>query len=152
MKPLAIFTRARMGALVLAMLALLFAPRGRANAPGGRYTVADGTVTDNQTGLVWQQADDGNTYTFAAAQSHCAGLGGTWRVPTPKELLTLVDESRESPAIDTTAFPNTPATNFWTSAPSATNAGDAWFVDFNAYGTSYDYYPATNAFSVRCVH
>ena len=146
-----IFTRTRRHALPLGILALLFAPVGRASAPAGRYTVASGTVTDSQTGLVWQQADDGKTYTFAEAQSHCAALGGTWRVPTPKELLTLMDEGHGTgPWIDATAFPSAPAVVFWTSAPSATISGNAWFVDFLS-GEAYDYYGATNSYSVRCV-
>ena len=151
MKLKSIFTRTGRLTLSFGILALLFAPVGRASAPAGRYTVASGTVTDTQTGLVWQQADDGKTYTFAEAQSHCAALGGTWRVPTLKELLTLMDEGHGTgPWIDATAFPNAPAVVFWTSVPSAKISGNAWFVDFSS-GESYDYYGATDTFAVRCV-
>ncbi|MBT4290747.1 MAG: hypothetical protein HOD92_25755, partial [Deltaproteobacteria bacterium] len=35
---------------------------------------SDGTVTDNNTGLVWQQDDDNNTYTWSAAAIICENV------------------------------------------------------------------------------
>ena len=53
----------------------------------------DGTITDNVTGLVWQQ-DMGEKITFAEAETKAASLtlGGyeDWRVPTIKELYSLI--------------------------------------------------------------
>lgn len=59
----------------------------------------DGTVTDNVTGLVWQQ-DPGAKLTWPEAVDQLdafneAALGGysDWRIPTMKELFSLVDMS-----------------------------------------------------------
>lgn len=53
----------------------------------------DGTITDNVTGLMWQQ-DMGDKITFAEAEAKAASLalGGydDWRVPTIKELYSLI--------------------------------------------------------------
>ena len=76
---------------VLAALALmLYAAGGRADAPAGRFAKSTGIVTDTKTGLTWQQPASSATYTSDAAYTYCAGLGTGWRVPTAKELLTLV--------------------------------------------------------------
>ena len=71
------------------------------------------------------------------AKSTCATLGGGYRLPTAKELLTLIDFSRTSPAIDTSlgAFPDTPPEPFWTATPlQGSTVTSAWFIDF-ATGT-----------------
>jgi hypothetical protein len=74
-----------------------------ANAPS--YTDnSDGTITDNITGLMWQQspdtdgdgdidADDKLTYDEAVAGAGTLSLGGytDWRLPTIKELYSLID-------------------------------------------------------------
>ncbi|MDA3896335.1 MAG: DUF1566 domain-containing protein [Desulfobacteraceae bacterium] len=70
----------------------------------------DGTVTDNITGLMWQQspdtnedgdikADDKLTYDDAVARVNTFGLCGynDWRLPTIKELYSLVDFSGAGP-------------------------------------------------------
>lgn len=44
------------------------------------------------------------------------GMGGynDWRLPTLDEMLTIVEKCRETPAINTEVFPDTPWTGFWT--------------------------------------
>ena len=107
-------------------------PSGDGENSGEFVVSADGlTVTDTITGLVWQ-SDGSSTRTgcsgigdevctWAAAKAYCAGLalGGLsgWRLPAVTELTTIVDLTRTSPSIDPTAFPNTPAADFWTSSP-----------------------------------
>ncbi|MBN2575724.1 MAG: DUF1566 domain-containing protein [Deltaproteobacteria bacterium] len=133
---------------VLAGLTLL----ARADAPAGRYTIANGTVYDTRTKLTWQQAVPSTTYTWANAKTYCAGLplpGTGWRLPTAKELQTIVDESRSAPSIDTTAFPSTPSTWFWSSSPLAGSSLYAWYVDFFSGFTSV--YDLSIAYRVRCV-
>jgi hypothetical protein len=123
-----------------------------ANAPAGQYTTANGTVYDNRTKLTWQQTVPSTTYTWAGAKTCCAGLnlGGTgWRLPTVKELQTIVDDSQSSPSIDTTAFLSTSASWFWSSSPMAGSSTNAWGVNFN-YGDTGDF-AVSNMFNVRCV-
>jgi hypothetical protein len=61
----------------------------------------DGTVTDLVTGLMWQQ-DHGVTYTFdeAVANAPSFELAGydDWRLPTIKELYSLIDFSGIDPS------------------------------------------------------
>ena len=90
---------------------------------------SDGTVTDNNTGVMWQKEDDNQVYSFSQAQNACGilELGGhdDWRVPTKKELMSLVDysvayvESNPPPQINQTFFPTTNAADycFWGIVP-----------------------------------
>jgi len=123
------------------------------------YTqVATGEVEDVETGLVWQQGDSTTMMDFASAAPYCAGLGlngHTWRVPSIKELSTLVDETppitKVSPAIDTTTFPSTPANApYWSSTlfnKMAATAHDPWVINFEDGFTEY----TQTAGLVRCV-
>jgi hypothetical protein len=125
-----------------------------ADAPPGRYTIAAGEVTDTQTGLIWQQGMSSTTgVAWADAPAYCSTLNlnnQTWRLPSLRELQTLVDESK-TPAIDLTAFPSTPSAYFWTSNVFTGNPGNAWVVDF-AYGFTRGFgIDVTVANPVRCV-
>ncbi|PID46489.1 MAG: hypothetical protein CSB47_03800 [Proteobacteria bacterium] len=92
----------------------------------------------------WQQAQ-------ALKGSRFAGYSD-WRVPTIEELRSLVfcsngtpaeeawdyacdgkndrNGSYQRPTINQTAFPNTPASRFWSSSPYAGYSNYAWYVDF----------------------
>lgn len=71
--------------------------------------------------------DSGNSMGYAKAVN-AAGLCGfnDWRLPTQKELLTLVKDNN-SPSIDTTWFPNTAKYGYWTSTP------DPQYVQFGLH-------------------
>jgi hypothetical protein len=86
---------------------------------------SNGTVTDNITGLMWEQkTDDGGsrdkdtTLTWKDALAYCEdlvlGSYSDWKLPTPKELERIVDSSTSNPAVDTTYFPNTNNGFYWT--------------------------------------
>lgn len=69
-------------------------------------------VTDNATGLMWQQADDGYTYEWADALDYCESMTlgeySDWRLPDNKELQSIVEYGKTSvPAIDTDFFDST---------------------------------------------
>jgi hypothetical protein len=126
-----------------------------ASAPAGRYTTQLGTVTDTLTGLVWQQSVSSTTYTWANAKNYCSTLslqGSGWRLPTLKEILTLVDYSAQNaPTIDGTAFAGTvcsPGCSYWSSTPDPGGTA-AWDVDFSV-ALPYDD-AATTPELVRCV-
>ena len=125
----------------VAMIVVTLPTPADASAPGGRYVVKNGgtskgTVYDTKTKLTWQQAIPSTTYTWAEAETYCAGvgrrLGGKgWRLPTISELQSIIDFSQTAaPMIDSNAFPSTPASDFWSSTPSATSSGYAMTVDF----------------------
>ena len=124
--------------------------------PPSNYTSGSGAVTDNVTGLVWQQPAASLTYTWPAAITYCQGLSlggvsaGGWRLPTRIELLSIVDSTKSNPAINQAFFPNTSANLFWSSSPYVYSAGLAWVVNFYD-GSSY-YTDTSNSHSVRCVH
>jgi hypothetical protein len=75
----------------------------------------DGTVSDRNTGLIWAKAvSDPMTFEAAAVFANASRLGGhsDWRVPSIKELYSLIDfrggftgdPSTSRPYIDTKAF------------------------------------------------
>ncbi len=113
----------------------------------------DGTVTDFDTGLMWQQSDDNTTRTSAHANTYCAGLslaGKTdWRLPEAKELISIVDYRYAGPAINGTAFPGTDASNYWSVSSVAVNSTLAWCVNFFSGGATI--YSKTTSYHVRCV-
>lgn len=90
----------------------------------------NGTVTDNNTGLIWQKQDDGQTYNWYQAsgiydetynpdsQNICAELdtGGyyDWRLPTKKELISIVNYGVAVPYISSHYFPEA-QNSYWTS-------------------------------------
>lgn len=110
--------------------------RGNTNYGVNNFTDnGDGTITDNATGLTWQQSDDGNTYDWENALSYAENLtlGGhtDWRMPNAKELQSIIDYSKSpntssSPAINS-LFSCTPITDpngdsgqygyYWSSSP-----------------------------------
>jgi hypothetical protein len=132
----------------------------QASAPPCRYIVTDGgpgnsTVQDTVTGLTWQQTTQNSPVSWTQAATYCSSLtyGGQagWRMPTTKELLSLVDFTQRNPAIDSAYFPATPSKPFW-SAPQGTTTSNnmTWYVDFaDGYTVSAD---ASSDFLIRCDH
>ena len=112
----------------------------RASAPPGRYTVLNGTVRDNHTGLVWEQTPRPGGW-----ESGCAQVGS--RLPTVAELLSIVDRTAHSPAADGVFV--TPLGGYWTSTPFVATPGEVWVVEFQD-GTS-EHHPPTGVRYVRCV-
>jgi Protein of unknown function (DUF1566) len=147
---------ARPALLAFAMaccLATLHSGRSLADAHPGRYVVKPGVVFDTKTKLTWQQEIAPSPYAWEDAKTYCDTLplnGLAWRLPSVKELETLVDESRVNPAIDRTAFPNTPAKFYWTISPVTNFSSNAWVVDFNRGGDLF--FDVTSTQLARCVH
>ncbi len=113
----------------------------------------NGTITDNNTALVWQKQDDGTARTWDAANAYCSGLslaGTGWRLPTRMELITIVDYGRFSPTINTVYFPSAqPYANYWSSTSYAAQPSSAWTVYFFNGNVSWN--SKTSANYVRCV-
>jgi hypothetical protein len=145
----------KVGTAVVALVCAVAVPPVQAAAPPGRYTTGTGTVQDTKTKLIWQQPAAPSTMTWAAAKTYCAGIGATlggsgWRLPTIKELQTLVDASASSGvAIDATYFPKTPTIGFWSSTPASATPSYAWLLLFFNGGEGQA--DKAQTFQVRCV-
>ncbi len=137
----------------------------------------DGTIRDNVTGLTWQKCSVGqsdplcstgtasgyNWYqaagaydaTYNAGSTNVCGsltlAGGGWRLPTDFELTTIADFGTDSPSINTTYFPNTPSSSYWSSdicaPPGETHAWNVAFIS----GSDTGFFDMTYGFYVRCV-
>jgi len=129
-----------------------------------RWCNTSPTATDRLTGLTRQRypvgtaLDDGGTPAFPA-DDHCqpaatqaftwgdallaaqqlnaaGGIGGFtgWRVPNRKELLSIVETRRTTPAINAAVSPDTPHGAFFTSTPYSATPSCAWATDFLSGG------------------
>ncbi len=83
----------------------------RGNAAYGENDLVangNGTITDQATGLMWQQTDSIETYDWAGALNYCETLdfGGytDWRLPNAKELQSIVDYTRSPQTTNTAAI------------------------------------------------
>jgi len=129
---------------------------GQYGSLGNFVDNGDGTVTDTDTGLMWQQATAPGTYiertyNWEQALSYCENLTlagyNDWQLPNVNDLQSLVDYNILNPAINTIYFPNTMASEYWSSTTYAAYLGNAWSVEFSSgtvfYGTnskSYSFY------------
>ena len=89
----------------------------------------NGTVTDNNTGLIWQKTDGGEmTYDKAVNYADTLTLGGytDWRLPTGQELFSLHLFDANNPALNTTIFTKTLAEYWWSSEKQADNTSYIW--------------------------
>jgi hypothetical protein len=128
--------------------------RARAKAPSGRYKMLNGAVTDTKTGLVWEAATTG--VNAGEAKTHCAGLTSTlggvgWRIPTIKELESLVDETVTSGAAIDPVFLDAPSQWFESSTPSTTApTTDGWYLDAGT-GVTHIFTRTSLSAYARCV-
>ena len=115
-------------------------------------------VFDENLKLEWQQKIPEGNFDWQSAANHCekeyAGSYG-WRLPTPKELLSIVDNGRYDPAINTDLFPGTNDEWFWTSTDFvSTDEADKdkkWFVRFDKGFLSHKAKTESEKMHVRCV-
>jgi hypothetical protein len=91
---------------------------------GGNAGIASGTTNCKTTGRC-------DTEKFIADVNTAALCGYTdWRLPTRRELLNLVHADAQNPSIDTTYFPNTVASAFWSGSSCVPVPAGAWAVSF----------------------
>jgi len=107
---------------------------------------------DNVTGLVWSlqtvtninwnnatdTATAGRPIPVANAASRC-GYNSGWRLPTRRELLSIVRHGASNPAIDGNYFPATASDYYRSSDAYAPGTAAAWSVRFgDGYANAYD--------------
>jgi hypothetical protein len=115
----------------------------------------DGTVSDTSTGLMWQQDAPVIKMRWNEALSYCESLplGGytDWRLPTKKELRSLLDYSLDilyKPVINYDFFPKTQTSFYWSSTSNAYATDAAWGehfadgYDYSSYKNVYNYFRA----------
>ncbi len=126
------------------------------------------TVTDNNTGLIWQKRDYNGYYanwykasgtydaTYNSSSQNICGnlvLGGQsdWRLPSKLELMSLVNYGVPNYGlkINTTYFPNAEPWDYWTATTFAGNPDEAWSVSFNNGGIDVSNKSEKNF--IRCV-
>ncbi|MBI5096161.1 MAG: DUF1566 domain-containing protein [Nitrospirae bacterium] len=108
-------------------------------------------VLDKETGLVWEQSSGTGTYIWTwdswnwsgnIAQFQCNDktVGGRkgWRLPTPQELISLVDTSVSGiPKLPSGhPFSNVQPTYYWSATTVASNTNYAWVVNVS-FGFMY---------------
>jgi serine/threonine protein kinase len=113
----------------------------------GRYPITD-CVKDKRTGLTWegkpangersssqtytnygdQRSGDTSAYVDSVNAMRLCGYSD-WRLPTKDELAGLVVKGVR-PTIDSTWFPNTQASGYWSASIYAGSAAFAWGIDF----------------------
>jgi hypothetical protein len=131
--------------------------RNASGAPNGRYTIANGVVFDEQTKLAWQQTTSLLKYLATDASTYCAALtfpsfSSGWRVPTWKELHTLMDARTRQ--LDPTAFPDAADDFYWSSDTSyffTPNNGGKKAIHMGPHGYAMDG-DGLGPYRVRCVH
>ena len=148
--------------VTIALLTLPVFADTKPGAPPGQYQAfssQDRRIRDKKTLLVWERSVSVAPVDFATARATCRG--GT-RLPTLKELLTLVDEQPHedydvptnttvTKHIDPQAFGSeTPGDRaYWSSSLVEESPSRVWTVDFSSGETPQA--DAIDARYVRCV-
>lgn len=131
--------------------------------PEQPFEIEGSVVRDLRTGLEWEREpeiidvlDWSSDPIVQPAIDYCAALsldGGGWRLPTVKELPTIVDETTVQPVIDEAVFPNTQKEYYVTGTPLGCSEHLGWywatsFGDGVVYPMDQNY---TDTAYVRCV-
>ena len=127
-----------------------FNPDAAVNGGSEGFADDDGAICSGY------DSNDSDTYcntlafTTRVNEQGLCGLSN-WRLPSKKELRSIIDYQQYSPSIDTQYFPNTLGDNwFWSSSPYAAVIGNVWVVNFNI-GIDGDL-NRNGAYYVRLVH
>lgn len=116
--------------------------------PTSDFTVhSDGTVTHHTTSLMWSRCAVGQqgqedrcrgradnlTWQQAVDVASLSELGGhnDWRLPTMRELSSILDQSCRSPSINLTVFPDASSSWFWSASSYAYDQSLKWSIFFD---------------------
>ena len=111
-------------------------------------------VTDKKNAIYWQDniSSQKSSKDWDDAVLYCDKLVlndmSHWRLPTFKELFSIVDYRRVYPAINP-VFTFVNEGTYWTSTGFAPTRSRAWTIDFRTGKTYYSY--TTTNHTVRCV-
>ena len=103
----------------------------------GKNPAAPAIRTVKVGNLEWQADVPEQEFTWEEAKAYAASLGDGWRLPTVKELLSLVDYETHNPACS--VFPDCPSDWLWSSSAYAGDTTRGWSVGFSyGYTANYD--------------
>lgn len=114
----------------------------------------NGIVRDLVTELSWQKIVDNTPRDWNESGTICADLilgeHDDWRIPTIRELMTIVDNGKATAPKFNDVFEGDYSSYYWSSTTVAPeNSGGAWTVDFGEGDTQSA--PKTGTNIVRCV-
>ena len=96
-----------------------------------------------------QGTDKSTSSQWSAAHTACRNLGGTWRLPTQRELQLIWMLHEGLKKLDD--FRPFGDFNYWSASETSSNTSNAWFVNFTfSYGITRNL-SKTNSFRVRCI-
>ena len=119
-----------------------------ASSVNAQFFEEDHLITDVRNNIIWLRCSVGQTWDLEdktctgdivklnhdeitiALEQATKQLGGDWRLPTLKELETLVCESCAPPKIKQKYFPNISPEAYWTSKANFWNRKMYWTVNF----------------------
>ena len=130
------------------------------------YIISDYIAVDLRTGAEWMRCSVGQIFknntctgdamklsqdeTRQAIKIANKELGGLWRLPTLKELESLVCQECSAPKINKVVFPNTLAEPYWTGEKNWVTSQNIWSVNFMT-GFSYCRFFPYQSLAVRLV-
>ena len=117
------------------------------------FSSTSNVVVDDNTGLTWEKSPSSSTYAWTNRNKHCSELNSSnfggisnWRVPSPLELLTIINNGTFNPATNSN-FTGMPADGtFWTSKDSGDNGRN-----FNPYYGNLGYAVKSDTKQILCV-
>jgi len=116
--------------------------------------VSSDVVFHNKTGLSWQdnRSAMSEKVTYEEAEKFCdalkAGKYNDWRVPTLKELSSIVDYTKYDPAI-LDGFSSGGSVYYWSSTPYMGDTDKVWGINFKTGATDANGKNYTR--HIRCV-
>ena len=119
--------------------------------PTDRFTInADGTVSDSETGLMWQRCSYGQTYNtetqlcegstpsltwqeaLRGAKNDTTADYDDWQMPNIKELASILEHSCTEPSINEDVFLGTKLQNYWSNTSGVSTMSSAWVYQFDS--------------------
>jgi len=121
----------------------------------GTLLMANSSKQDDKTGLIWQdnkEVGDSNL-NYDEAKAYCQDLkvdGFTdWRLPTLREIYTIIDLTQNRPALKN-GFEIRDDGRYWTATPFVKDPKkEAWYISMS-YGEA-EPYNKSRVYHVRCV-
>ena len=101
----------------------------------------DGTITDNNSGLIWQKAQPSSTMTWEEALNYASTLSlagkSDWRLPNIKEIQSLNDPKLYKPSFNKAYFTNVLSGDYWSSTTQVNAPSKAWDINVDYGIVSY---------------